>query len=133
MLHSYMLRVHDDDSYRSRILMRHPSLNLSPSPQFTEECTKICVESARQILYLTDQRRQGSHNLDTTWYGATVQLMAAVTILYSVWVKGKDATPEEVDQMKKDMELCQSIMADLDKLLGLLHIKDCKNITLIQV
>ncbi|TGZ76334.1 hypothetical protein EX30DRAFT_367478 [Ascodesmis nigricans] len=104
--------------HESRILMRHPSLNLSPSPQFTEECTKICVESARQILYLTDQRRQGSHNLDTTWYGATVQLMAAVTILYSVWVKGKDATPEEVDQMKKDMELCQSIMADLDKLLG---------------
>lgn len=100
--------------------MRHPSLRLAPSPSFTNECTRICVESSRAIISLTDSLRKGNHYLDTTWYGATVQLVAILTILFSVWEKRETVKSDEIEQMKKDMEVCQDIMADLDNLLGLL-------------
>lgn len=100
--------------------MRHPSLRLAPSPSFTNECTRICVESSRAIISLTDSLRKGNHYLDTTWYGATVQLVAILTILFSVWEKRETVKPDEIEQMKKDMEVCQEIMADLDNLMGLL-------------
>ncbi|KAF8540519.1 fungal-specific transcription factor domain-containing protein [Trichophaea hybrida] len=104
--------------HESRILMRHPSLDLSPSPTFTDDCIKVCVESSREILRLTDNLRSGNHYLDTTWYGATVQLLATLTILFSVWHNRDSVKPEEVKLVKKDMDLCMDIMGDLGSLLG---------------
>lgn len=103
---------------RCRILMRHPSLSLSPSPSFTSDCIRICVESSRQILHLTDELRKGSHYLDTTWSGTTIQLLATLTILFSVWEKRDTVTPDEVIQVKADMDLCMDIMGDVGSLLG---------------
>jgi hypothetical protein len=99
--------------------MRHPSLSLSPSPSFTNECTRICVESSREILRTTDSLRKGNHYLDTTWYGATIQLLATLTILFSVWEKKDIVTAEEVAQVKADMDVCMEIMGDLGSLLGM--------------
>lgn len=98
--------------------MRHPSLSLSPSPSFTNDCIRICVDSSRQILHLTDELRKGSHYLDTTWSGATIQLLATLTILFSVWEKRDTVTPDEVVQVKTDMDLCMDIMGDVGSLLG---------------
>ena len=98
--------------------MRHPSLDLSPSPSFTDVCIKVCVESSREILRLTDNLRKGNHYLDTTWYGATVQLLATLTILFSVWHKRDSVKPDEVERVKADMDLCMEIMGDLGSLLG---------------
>ena len=105
-------------SHRCRILMRHPSLSLSPSPSFTSDCITICVESSRQILHLTDELRKGSHYLDTTWSGTTIQLLATLTILFSVWQKRDTVTSEVVIQVKADMDLCMDIMGDVGSLLG---------------
>lgn len=107
--------------YRARILMRHPSLSLSPSPSFTKDSLRICVESSRSILHLTDSLRKGNHYLDTTWYGATVQLLATLTILFSVWDKRENVTAEEIAQVKSDMDLCMDIMGDLGSLLGIYY------------
>lgn len=98
--------------------MRHPSLSLSPSPSFTNDCIRICVDSSRQILHQTDELRKGSHYLDTTWSGATIQLLATLTILFSVWEKRDTVTPDEVVQVKTDMDLCMDIMGDVGSLLG---------------
>lgn len=98
--------------------MRHPSLSLSPSPSFTSDCITICVESSRQILHLTDELRKGSHYLDTTWSGTTIQLLATLTILFSVWQKRDTVTSEVVIQVKADMDLCMDIMGDVGSLLG---------------
>jgi len=108
--------------------MRHPSLDLSPSPTFTDDCIKVCVESSREILHLTDNLRKGNHYLDTTWYGATVQLLATLTILFSVWHKRDSVKSEEVKQVKKDMDLCMDIMGDLGSLLGRFIVKVCEAI-----
>ncbi|KAL7268445.1 hypothetical protein RUND412_008932 [Rhizina undulata] len=104
--------------HECRILMRHPSLSLSPSPSFTSDCIRICVESSREILRLTDNLRKGVHYLDTTWYGTTIQLLATLTILFSVWEKRDTVTPEEVARVKDDMDLCMDIMGDVGSLLG---------------
>lgn len=76
------------------------------------------MESSREILRLTDNLRKGNHYLDTTWYGATVQLLATLTILFSVWDKRDSITPEEVAQVTNDMDLCMDVMGDLGSLLG---------------
>ncbi|KAA8911846.1 fungal-specific transcription factor domain-containing protein [Sphaerosporella brunnea] len=104
--------------HEGRILLRHPSLDLSPSPTFSRDCIRVCVESSREILHLTDNLRKGNHYLDTTWYGATVQLLATLTILFSVWDKRDIITPAEVSQVRSDMDLCMDIMGDLGNLLG---------------
>lgn len=104
--------------HEARILMRHPSLASSPSPTFMNDSVKICVESSRAILRLTNELRQGQHYLDTTWYGATLQLVATLTILFSLWNKGEAVTAEEKAVVKKDMELAMDIMGDLGALLG---------------
>lgn len=101
--------------------MRHPSIDLSPSPIFTRDCTEISVNSSRELLRLTDNLRRGNHYLDTTWYGATVQLLATLTILFSVWDKRNTVTAEEIAEVQRDMDLCMDIMGDLGRLLGTSH------------
>lgn len=99
--------------------MRHPSLSLSPSPVFNRASVKMCVDSSREILRLTDKIRRENSYLDATWYTITVQLLAALTILFSMWKKGdQEVTQEEIDQVKADMDLCQVIMGDIGALLG---------------
>ena len=102
--------------------MRHPSLSLSPSPVFNKTSVKMCVDSSREILRLTDKLRRENSYLDATWYTITVQLLAALTILFSMWKKGdQEVTQEEIDQVQADMDLCQEIMGDIGALLGELH------------
>lgn len=99
--------------------MRHPSLSLSPSPIFNKSSVKMCVDSSREILRLTDKIRKENSYLDATWYTITVQLLAALTILFAMWKKGdQEVTQEEIDQVKADMDLCQEIMGDIGALLG---------------
>lgn len=69
-------------------------------------------------MHLTDRLRKGSHNLDTTWYGASVQLVATLTILFSIWEQRDTIKPDEIELVKKDMEQCKDIMGDLGSLLG---------------
>ena len=79
----------------------------------------MCVEASREILRLTDMQRKDLQHLDTTWYAVTVLLLAALTILFSMWKKGdQEATQEEIDQVKVDMELCQDLMGEIGSLLG---------------
>ncbi|KAF8463140.1 fungal-specific transcription factor domain-containing protein [Kalaharituber pfeilii] len=105
--------------HECRILMRHPSLSLSPSPIFNKHSVKMCVESSREILRLTDKLRRENSYMDATWYTITVQLLATLTILFSMWKDGdQEVAQEEIDQVKADMELCQEIMGDIGTLVG---------------
>ncbi|RPA87465.1 hypothetical protein BJ508DRAFT_60417 [Ascobolus immersus RN42] len=100
------------------ILLRHPSLGFSASAEFQNENLRKSVESSREILRVTDQLRTSQHDLDTTWYATTVQFLATLTILYSLWIPDKDVEEHEIAEVRKDMELCMSIMADVGRILG---------------
>lgn len=47
-----------------------------------------------------------------------MQLLATLTILFSVWEKRDTVTAPEVVQVKADMDLCMDIMGDVGSLLG---------------
>lgn len=47
-----------------------------------------------------------------------MQLLATLTILFSVWEKRDTVTAAEVVQVKADMDLCMDIMGDVGSLLG---------------
>ncbi|KAI5787658.1 fungal-specific transcription factor domain-containing protein [Peziza echinospora] len=108
--------------HECRLLIRHPSLSLSISPSFNRKSVNLCVESSREILRLTDILRKYNIYLDTTWYAITLQMLATLTILFSMWKTGdQDITQEQINQVQADMDLCQDIMGDIGILLGKPH------------
>ncbi|EPS35123.1 hypothetical protein H072_11612 [Dactylellina haptotyla CBS 200.50] len=100
-----------------RILLRHPSLDLSISPSFSSDNLTICVESSRTILEMTDLLRR-EHNLDPAWYATSVPLLACMTILFAIWEKRETVTQTEIARVKADMELSASVMKDFGELSG---------------
>ncbi|EWC43603.1 hypothetical protein DRE_01490 [Drechslerella stenobrocha 248] len=100
-----------------RILLRHPSLNLSISPSFSSDNLTICVESSRTILEMTDLMRQ-ENNLDSAWYATSVPLLACMTILFAIWEKRETVTPTEIARVKADMDLSANVMKEFGKWAG---------------
>ncbi|KAK6539268.1 hypothetical protein TWF694_009503 [Orbilia ellipsospora] len=100
-----------------RILLRHPSLNLSVSPSFSSDNLTICVESSRTILEMTDVLRR-ENNLDPAWYATSVPLLACMTILFAIWEKRETVTQTEIARVKADMTLSVSVMKDYGKIFG---------------
>ncbi|KAK6522863.1 hypothetical protein TWF281_002293 [Arthrobotrys megalospora] len=98
-----------------RILLRHPSLNLSISPSFSSDNLTICVESSRTILEMTDLLRR-ENNLDTAWYATSVPLLACMTILFAIWEKRETVTQAEIARVKADMDLSVSVMKDFGRI-----------------
>ena len=100
-----------------RILLRHPSVSLSPSPDFNKESLNVCVESSRKMLYIVRQLQEYK-SLDTTWYTGAVYLMAITTALFAQWEKRNESTAEELAKLKEEMDLWLDIMGDVGGLLG---------------
>ncbi|RVD87004.1 uncharacterized protein DFL_005253 [Arthrobotrys flagrans] len=98
-----------------RILLRHPSLNLSISPSFSSDNLTICVESSRTILEMIDLLRR-ENNLDTAWYATSVPLLACMTILFAIWEKRETVTQAEIARVKADMDLSVSVMKDFGRI-----------------
>ncbi|KAK6340170.1 hypothetical protein TWF730_001938 [Orbilia blumenaviensis] len=98
-----------------RILLRHPSLNLSTSPSFNSDNLTICVESSRTILEMTDLLRR-ENNLDTAWYATSVPLLACMTILFAIWEKRETVTQAEIARVKADMDLSVCVMKDFGRI-----------------
>ncbi|KAH0543578.1 hypothetical protein FGG08_002139 [Glutinoglossum americanum] len=100
-----------------RILLRHPSVSLSPSAEFNRESLNICVDSSRKMLYVVRQLQEYK-SLDTTWYTGAVYLMAITTALFAQWEKRSETTTEELAKLKEEMDLWLDIMGDVGGLLG---------------
>ncbi|KAI9781309.1 MAG: hypothetical protein M1839_006102 [Geoglossum umbratile] len=100
-----------------RILLRHPSVSLSPSPDFNRESLNVCVDSSRKMLHIVRQLQEYK-SLDTTWYTGAVYLMAITTALFAQWEKRNESTTEELAKLKEEMDLWLDIMGDVGGLLG---------------
>ncbi|KAH0562847.1 hypothetical protein GP486_002534 [Trichoglossum hirsutum] len=100
-----------------RILLRHPSVSLSPSPEFNRDSLNVCVDSSRKMLHIVRQLQEYK-SLDTTWYTGAVYLMAITTTLFAQWEKRNETTTEELAKLKQEMDLWLDIMGDVGGLLG---------------
>ncbi|KAF3913911.1 hypothetical protein ABW21_db0205271 [Orbilia brochopaga] len=94
-----------------RILLRHPSLNISTSPSFNSDNLTICVASSRAILEMCDLMRR-ENNLDLAWHAASVPLLACMTLLFAIWEKRETVTPSEIARVKSDMDLSVTVMKE---------------------
>ena len=102
-----------------RLLLRHPSLSENTDPTLIKENTRICAESARQMLKAVKQL-QKYKCLDTTWYNAAVYVMAITMTLFAQWDKRGEATAADLVALRAEMDLWLDVMGDVGVLLGML-------------
>ncbi|GAO50165.1 hypothetical protein SAICODRAFT_27728 [Saitoella complicata NRRL Y-17804] len=97
-----------------QILIRHPSLALSPSPQFSAASLALCAESSRTIIRIRDHQRL--HGMvDSSWHTISIHMLAAFTILYSLWEKQGHLKPETIDQTKREMDMVKNLLSEIGK------------------
>jgi hypothetical protein len=100
-----------------RLLLRHPSVSMTPDSKFNAESMRICVESSRQMLS-TVRQLQKFKSLDTTWYNSAVYVMAITTTLFAQWEKRGKITTADLAALREEMDMWLDIMGDVGSLLG---------------
>ncbi|KAK0104418.1 hypothetical protein ONS95_004711 [Cadophora gregata] len=99
-----------------RLLLRHPSVEMTDDKAFKAEGMRACDDCARQMLSCVMELQQ-YNTLDTTWYNAAVYVMAITTTLFATHDK-KSTTSAEIAALRADMDKWLNIMGDVGRLLG---------------
>ena len=100
-----------------RLLLRHPSLSSTTSPQFNAESLTKCLETSNTLLKYV-KILQTNRGLDVTWQTSALFVLAIATTLYGRWERRSHLTLQEFEHLKKDMSDWLSIISDMDDLLG---------------
>ncbi|KAI9759906.1 MAG: hypothetical protein M4579_002031 [Chaenotheca gracillima] len=103
--------------FEFRMLLRHPSVSLTSSPEFNSDSLSICVEQARSMLHVV-QQLQRYKSLDTTWYNGSIYLMAITILLYGQWQRRDGMTAADLSNLRDEMDQWLDIMGDIGGLLG---------------
>jgi len=99
-----------------RLLLRHPSVELTDDKDFKAESMRACSDCAREMMNVVLEL-QTLNALDTTWYNCAVYVMAITLTLFATHDK-KDATHAEIAVLRSDMEKWLGVMGDVGRLLG---------------
>ena len=106
-----------------RLLLRHPSLSLTPSTEFNHENLTVCMEVSQKMLHHVKQI-QWYKSLDTNWQNGALYVLAISTTLFGHWERREDITTATFETLKDDMEAWLSIMGDVGGLLGVFNFLD---------
>jgi hypothetical protein len=104
-----------------RLLLHHPSLSLTDSPEFNHENLSICMDSSRQLLYHVKEI-QKYRSLDTNWQSGALYVLAISTSLFGHWERRDEITAASIAALKDEMQSWLSILADVGGLLGTLRL-----------
>lgn len=99
------------------LLLHHPSLNRSSSPQTAAANLELCLDASQNMLMAAIQLKQ-LKSLDTTWYYATGFLAAIFTTLFAYYEKRDSLTQENVQRLRQDMDQWLEVIGDVGNLLG---------------
>jgi len=99
-----------------RLLLRHPSVEMTEDKAFKAEGIRACDDCSRQMLKCVLELQQ-YNTLDTTWYNAAVYLMAITATLFATHDK-KSTSPGEIASLRTDMDKWLGVMGDVGRLLG---------------
>lgn len=99
------------------LCLRHPSVCMTDDPKFCAENTRICEESAKNLLRVVSALLKVK-SLDTTWYQLAVYIAAIFSTLVAHWERRFVMTPGDVNALQADMTLWLSVIAEIGKLLG---------------
>ncbi|KAI9830514.1 MAG: hypothetical protein M1819_005472 [Sarea resinae] len=100
-----------------RLLLHHPALSLTMSPEFNNENLDVCLECAQAMLHSVQQLRKYK-SLDTTWYNGAVYLMAITSSLFGHWERRDQITAAGLSSLRAEMGQWLDIMGDVGGLLG---------------
>lgn len=119
-------RVHSQwlvaSSLEFRLLLRHPSLSMTSSVEFSEENLAVCLELSEQLLQHV-KILQSYKSLDTSWQCGAMYVLAISTTLFGHWKRAEQSTRRGLGVLRKDMGDWLSIMGDISELLGLYCIR----------
>jgi hypothetical protein len=99
-----------------RLWMRHNSVNPLADRDMMAENARICEETARELLRRV-RRLIELQSLDTTWTQMAVYTMSIFSMLVAHWERRFQTTPDEVSQLRKDMDEWMLVVREAGKLL----------------
>ncbi|KAK3395737.1 hypothetical protein B0T20DRAFT_44400 [Sordaria brevicollis] len=100
-----------------KLCLRHPSVCLEKDKKFCAENTRICEETARELLKVLGQLLK-LKSLDTTWYQLSVYVASVLSILVANWERRYEITRAEIVTLRADMALGLEIIGEIGRLLG---------------
>ncbi|KAH9215146.1 fungal-specific transcription factor domain-containing protein [Leptodontidium sp. 2 PMI_412] len=99
-----------------RLLLRHPSVEMTDDKAFKAESMRACADCARDMLNVVLEL-QSLNALDTTWYNSAVYVMGITATLFATHDK-KEITHGEITVLRSNMEKWLGVMGDVGRLLG---------------
>lgn len=104
-----------------RLVLHHPSLCRSTSPQLMADNLDVCLDASSKLLYASTQLRY-LKSLDTTWMQTTDFLAAIFTTLFVYTQRQDQISSADLQRLRQDMAAWLDVMGDAGNLLGT-HVK----------
>jgi hypothetical protein len=101
-----------------QLLLHHPSLSRSASPQVMASNLDICLHWSSRLLHAAVALKN-LKSLDTTWFYATVYLAAIFTTLFAHTERRDQMTSADLQRLRQDMDQWVEVMAEVGVLLGM--------------
>ena len=100
-----------------RLLLRHPSLELTSSSTINEENLSICMDLSKRMLeHVRWLERHKS--LDTNWQTNVTYVLALSTTLYGHWVRKETISIDDIRILRDDMDGWLRVMGEIGSLIG---------------
>lgn len=103
-----------------QLLLHHPALCRSTSPQLISGNLDVCLHWSGKLLQCAIALK-GLNALDTTWYSTTNFLAAIFTTLFAHTERRDQMTTTDLQRLKQDMDSWLEILAEVATLLGKYH------------
>ncbi|PHH93227.1 hypothetical protein CDD83_10165 [Cordyceps sp. RAO-2017] len=100
-----------------RLCLRHPSVAMTTDRAMMAENTRVCEETAREVLICMKQLSR-LKSLDTTWYQMSFYGVCIFSMLVAQWERRYETTPEQVAALREDMQNWMTIVKETSLLLG---------------
>jgi hypothetical protein len=105
-------------SLELRLWLRHNSVNPLEDKAIMAENSKICEDTARELLRIVQQIIK-LKSLDATWTQASIYAMSLFSMLVAHWERRFETTREQVAVLRQEMDDWMAVLKELSLLMGM--------------
>lgn len=99
------------------ITLRHPAACIANDSKIIAENTKICEDTAKDLLGIL-YKLYRLKSLDTTWYCLAIYVTAIFSTLVAHWERRHETNAAEVQALREDMKLWLTLLAETGNMMG---------------
>ncbi|KAF2494025.1 hypothetical protein BU16DRAFT_512265 [Lophium mytilinum] len=99
------------------LLLHHPAVCRSSSPEFMKSNLDICLDASQKMLHNVNELRRFK-SLDIVWINCTTYIAAIFTTLFIHSQRKDSMTSADMHELRKDMDLWLDAMGECGELLG---------------